>query len=145
MECNFYDDIKIDFLSEKDIKNIVFSVLEEVDQKGMVSIHIVGDEKIRDLNERYRDKDETTDVLSFSALEGQQFQEETVDLGDIFISLPQIKKQAKEYEVSNTEEFVRMLVHGILHLLGYDHQEQEESKKMFSLQKKIIKEVLDEY
>lgn len=145
MECNIYDDIKIDFLNEKDIENIVFLVLEEVNQEGMVSIHIVGDKKIRDLNERYRDKDETTDVLSFSALEGEQFQKETKDLGDIFISLPQIKKQAEEYEVTNTEEFIRMLVHGILHLMGHDHQEQEEAEKMFSLQKKIIKGVLDEY
>jgi len=140
MECNVFSQIEKEILADKDIRKVVTEVLTQIDEEGAVSVHKIGDEKMRELNRKYRDIDGTTDVLSFSMGEGEQYAP-VADLGDIFISVPKIKKQAKEQEVSPKEEFKRVLIHGVLHLLGYDHQQPEESEEMFSLQKKLLKQV----
>jgi probable rRNA maturation factor len=62
-------------------------------------------------------------------------------LGQIFIAYPQIKRQAKQYKISEKEEFVRMLVHGLLHLVGYDHNTIKDEKKMLNLQEKIVNNI----
>ena len=107
---------------------------------GTVEVTIVGEKKIKALNLKYRGKDKVTDVLSFSWLEGGKMPGDF--LGQIFICYPQIVRQAEEYKVSVEEEFARMLVHGLLHLVGYDHVKENEAKKMFVLQEKIIKKYL---
>ncbi len=140
MECNIFSQTEDGILADNEIKKIVTKILTQINEEGAVSVHKIEDEKMRELNHEYRDIDETTDVLSFSMEEGEQFAP-VDDLGDIFISVPQVKKQAKEQQVSPEEEFKRVLIHGVLHLLGYDHQQPEESKEMFSLQKKILKQV----
>lgn len=108
--------------------------------KGEVEVVIVGDSEIKRLNCECRGKDKVTDVLSFA------WQEDAVVgsdmLGQIYISYPQIKRQAKTWQVTVKEEFSRMLVHGLLHLVGYDHSNEKDSKKMFDLQEKVVKLVL---
>lgn len=64
------------------------------------------------------------------------------DFGDIFISVPYIRKQAALWSVSYQEELTRMLIHGVLHNMGYDHQEEKEAKQMFGLQERFLKSVL---
>lgn len=131
-------------VSSKKMKDTVDFVLESVKKPGLVSVHVIGDKRMRRLNREYRGKDKTTDVLSFAATE-EAFpfndQEET-DWGDIFISADQIRRQAQEYGVSYKEEFLRMLVHGTLHLLGYDHEKPKDAKVMFPLQEKIVQELV---
>lgn len=79
-----------------------------------VSVLLTGNEGIRELNRRYRGVDNPTDVLSFP-------QDDPVMLGDIVVSVEKVISQAIEYSVSTDEELKRLLVHGLLHLLGYDH------------------------
>ncbi len=105
-----------------------------------MSLHIIGDKKMTQLNFHHRGKKKTTDVLSFATHEGEGLLSD--DWGDVFISLPQVKKQAKEYQIPWQEEFYRMLIHGILHLFGYDHMEEKDAKKMFKLQEKFLSEIL---
>ncbi|MEK7624888.1 MAG: rRNA maturation RNase YbeY [Patescibacteria group bacterium] len=117
--------------------------------KGEVEITMVGEKKIISLNSKYRGKNKVTDVLSFSLIEGGNdsppFQGgvrgglPSILLGQIFICYPQIVRQAKEYGVTVEEEFARMLAHGLLHLVGYDHVKPSDAKKMFRLQEKIVK------
>ncbi|MEE9543417.1 MAG: rRNA maturation RNase YbeY, partial [Thermodesulfobacteriota bacterium] len=83
-------------------------------QASEVSILLTDDEGIRELNEMYRDMDRPTDVLSFPLNDSYM-------LGDIVISLERVSVQAKDYSVSFDEELTRLLMHGLLHLLGYDH------------------------
>lgn len=109
--------------------------------KGEVEINIVSNNKIQEINREYRHKDAVTDVLSFAWQEGDSVDD---NLGQIFISYEQIKKQAREYSVTVKEEFARMLVHGLLHLVGYDHLVEKDEKKMFSLQEKIICSILED-
>jgi probable rRNA maturation factor len=86
-----------------------------------LSVSLVGDAEIRRLNRRYRGKDRPTDVLSFSLREGE-FGDVATSIGDVVISLETAKRQALENGFTLHEEVDRLLVHGILHLAGYDHE-----------------------
>ncbi|MDO9509922.1 MAG: rRNA maturation RNase YbeY [Candidatus Magasanikbacteria bacterium] len=108
--------------------------------EGEVDIIIIDDKEMKRLNLENRGKNKTTDVLSFAFSEDKKIKSDY--LGQIFISYPQIKKQAKEYKVKEKEEFIRILTHGLLHLIGYDHNLKVKEQKMFNLQEKIIKKVL---
>lgn len=135
MECLIYNKVKQNVLTNTEIKWLVKNILTQFKSLNKtLSIQFVGEKKIRELNKGYRGVDKVTDVLSFS-LNGS-------DLGDIFICFSQIKKQAKIYELAVREELVRMITHGVLHLLGFDHKKKTEEKRMFLAQEKIIKKFL---
>ncbi len=105
-----------------------------------LSVIICGPITIRRINREYRHIDRVTDVISFALLdEGDPWSfDERVELGDIFINRKRVFEQAEEYGHSVKREFVFLFVHGLLHLLGYDHVNEEDEKRMFALQKKII-------
>lgn len=107
---------------------------------GHIEVSVVGEKKIRELNRHYRGKDKVTDVLSFAWQEDKTSQ--SAMLAQIYLCYRQIIRQAKEFEVSSREEFTRMLVHGLLHSVGYDHAAPKEAKKMFTMQEKIVARVL---
>ena len=108
----------------------------EVDSSTELSVLLTDDETIRDLNHRYRGKNSPTDVLSFSL-------DDEVMLGDIVISLDTAESKAAEGEVSLEEEVAFLFVHGLLHLLGYEHEagdggESAEAEEMYELQDEIV-------
>ncbi len=104
--------------------------------KKTVGVVIIGNANMKALNKKYRRKNKVTDVLSFSG--DHDF------LGDIVLCLPQIQKQAKEHQLSEVEEFTYLLIHGLLHLLGYDHEvSASEAKKMFKIQDKLFADLQD--
>lgn len=86
-----------------------------------LSILLTTNEAVRELNLAYRKLDKTTDVLSFAALEGPTLVGSEASLGDIVIALPLAAVQARRYRTTYEQELLRLLIHGILHLLGYDH------------------------
>lgn len=139
MECLVSSTLKgPTFIAPSLIKKIVQYVLQQERRDGSVSVHLIADTKMRRLQRQYRGKHGTTDVLSFSAQEGEWAGKSSNDLGDIFISIPRIKKQAREWGVSFKEECIRMLIHGVLHILGYDHIKPAEAKLMFAKQEKYL-------
>ncbi len=90
-----------------------------------VSLLICGDARIRELNREYRSKDKVTDVLSFPAHENLRKSKSSsveIFLGDLAICHPQTKRQAKEFKIGYFDEFIHLFFHGIIHLLGYDHE-----------------------
>ncbi len=104
-----------------------------------LSILLVNDTQMQELNRLYRSKDKTTDVLSFSMNEGDYSDINTNLLGDIVISLPAAKRQAKEKGHGIYDEIAILLIHGILHLLGYDHEKGgKEETRMRRMEKKIL-------
>ena len=119
----------------------VLDIKDEMD----LSLIIVGKTKIRNINRDYRNIDRVTDVISFANIDSDDYdylvEEGEVNLGDIFINVDRVKSQAKKYGHSIKREFMFLFVHGMLHLLGYDHMEKEDEKIMFSLQDKIIGEL----
>lgn len=109
-----------------------------------VSVSIVDDKEIRQINNQFRNIDRATDVLSFPLLtfeEGEVFdlnEKDEVLLGDIIISLERAREQALEYGHSLKREVAFLTAHSMLHLLGYDHMEEEEEKEMFAKQNEIL-------
>ena len=103
------------------------------------NIIIVDNEKIHKINKEYRNVDRPTDVISFAMEDNMDIKYEDFRLlGDIYISIDKCYEQAKEYEHSRVREICFLATHGILHLLGYDHMEEEEEKEMFDLQELIL-------
>lgn len=111
-------------------------------QKGELSIALVGNREIQELNSRYRGKNRPTDVLSFPP--GGKLPPTIRLLGDVVISVEQAKRQARERNRSLEEELERLLIHGILHLLGYDHERsRREAKIMRAMEEKIERALSD--
>ena len=107
------------------------------------NVTLCGDERMTELNSEYRQKNKTTDVLTLALYEnirgGDEMLFDEVELGDIFISAPVMEKQAAEFKVTIEQEFFHLMVHGFLHLLGYDHEISEsEEKLMEKLEKKLV-------
>jgi probable rRNA maturation factor len=98
-----------------------------------LGLHLVSDESIRSLNAEHRAKDAATDVLSFPLRDGTEFvlpPGEVVNLGDVVVSHPRAVEQADEYGHSVDRELAYLVAHGVLHVLGYDHEEQAEQRVM---------------
>ncbi|MBN1402072.1 MAG: rRNA maturation RNase YbeY [Anaerolineae bacterium] len=105
------------------------------------SVVIMGAEGIQALNREYRDVDEPTDVLAFAALEGERLawpEEEGLYLGDVLISYPTACAQAEERGETAAEELSLLIVHGCLHLMGYDHADEDERVRMWARQDEIL-------
>jgi probable rRNA maturation factor len=126
-------------VSAAKIKRTAQKILVLLGQKNAeLSLALVGNEEIRELNRRYRNKPTPTDVLSFPAdeLTGPRARL----LGDVIISVEQAEAQAKRAQRTLEAEVEWLLIHGILHLLGYDHERSaKEAKIMRALEKKITR------
>jgi probable rRNA maturation factor len=110
-----------------------------------LSLVFCGNAGIRDLNKRFRAVDEATDILSFPAGESIDEGGETRFLaGDVLISLETLTENARYFAVSEDEELRRLLIHGILHLDGFDHASNAETEPMLQLQEAIVAELAGE-
>lgn len=114
---------------------------ENIEDDAELSVTFVDQAEIQQINRDYRDKDKVTDVISF-ALEEDEPEIEGLDiprvLGDIVICADVAKTQADQYGHSFERELGFLALHGFLHLLGYDHMNEEEEKEMFGRQKSIL-------
>lgn len=114
-------------LKHENVDNAIFSVV------------FVDDDEIHNINKEYRKIDRITDVISFAFEDYEDIEYNDIRmLGDIYICIPQMKRQAIDYGHSEKRELSFLAVHGLLHLLGYDHMEPEDEKEMFSLQELIL-------
>lgn len=110
-------------------------------QTQEVSITFANDEFVRRLNNQYRGVDQPTDVLAFAMQEGKDQHIQPQLLGDIVISVETAKRQAALMGHSLNNELIVLLIHGILHLIGYDHVNEEDSKKMHNIEKAILEDI----
>lgn len=121
--------------------------LHGLTEKTEVDITIVDDEEIHRLNREYRDVDRPTDVLSFALDEGGEDEPELLDaleehlLGDIIISAETAQRQGEEFGHGLTREVVYLAVHGLLHLLGYDHMTEEDKVIMRAKEEEALREI----
>lgn len=121
------------FVEVEDLRRIAAGVLAaENVPEAELGVLVTDDEAVRRLNAEYAGEDETTDVLAFSLREGEEFvsPDGVMRLGEIIISYPTASRQAAEAGRLVDEEMAHLLVHGILHLLGYNHAEAEEERVM---------------
>ncbi len=128
------------------LENVLQFGLEMHQQDCELGVILVDNEFIQDLNYKYRGIDQPTDVLSFAMNEGIadspsiKFQGEPVLLGDIYLSVERALEQAESYGHSFSRELCYLGTHGLLHLLGYDHQNPEETELMRSEEERILRE-----
>lgn len=141
----YYDDRQDDIKISEEIKDLIEKSIaavlkiEELDENVEVSVSFVGDEEIRELNRDYRGVDKSTDVLSFPM--DDEFILDNRILGDVIINTRRVMEQAEELGHSNEREFSYLTVHSILHLLGYDHMEDEDKRQMREREKLAMKEL----
>ena len=141
----YFDDRQDDIKITEEIKNLIEKSIaavlkvENLDENVEVSVSFVGDEEIRDLNRDYRGVDKSTDVLSFPM--DDEFIIVGRILGDVIINTRRVMEQAKELGHSNERELSYLTVHSILHLLGYDHMEDEDKREMREREKLAMKEL----
>lgn len=108
---------------------------------ALFSIVFVDEQEIQQINRDYRNIDRVTDVISFAFEDDNDLVYNDIRvLGDIFICIPRMKEQAKSYGYSEKRELSFLTVHGLLHLLGYDHMEKYDEEKMFAVQELILNE-----
>ena len=132
-------DEKIDFAELDEV--IKFACKYMKVENPLLNIVIVDNKKIQEINREYRGKDAVTDVISFAFEEVKDVKYDNVRfLGEIYISYERCKEQASEYGHSVKREFCYLAVHGLLHLLGYDHMNEEDKKIMRTLEEEILNE-----
>ena len=125
-------------------RDFALAILERLGKGDWdLSILVCDDSFIRGLNRQYRDKDEATDVLSFE--QGEAYRDpdgaDRFLAGDIVISLDALARNAEEFGISRDEELRRLIAHGILHLAGMDHEDNDPSRPMLQLQEKLIRDL----
>ncbi|XDU65086.1 rRNA maturation RNase YbeY [Leptotrichia sp. HSP-342] len=132
---NFFDEPKINEFVSYILKN---EYKEEFDKNEYyLSLLITTNDEIQKINREYRQKDIPTDVISFAYNETENFGVVNM-LGDIVISIERVKEQSSEYRHSDEREFYYVLCHGMLHLLGYDHIEEEDKVVMRRREEEIL-------
>ena len=122
----------------KQVARVVVKYLQLRDN-FLVSLGFVGAPEIKKMNRLYRGKSKVTDVLSFA--DGELVTLDTVSLGEIIICYPQAVVQAKEHRQTIAREIVTLFLHGLLHLLGFDHEEVTEAEVMEELEAVILKKI----
>ena len=130
-------------IDEKLLYKVANYALEyEKVSNAVLNIIIVDNEYIHKINREYRGVDRETDVISFALEDDDTFVKLPIRvLGDIYISIDRVKSQALEYGHSETREISFLTVHGILHLLGYEHMKEEDEKIMFNKQDNILSDL----
>lgn len=129
------------FVEVEDLRRIAAGVLAaESVPEAELGVLVTDDEAVRRLNAEYTGEDEATDVLAFSLREGEEFvsPDGVVRLGEVIISYPTASRQAAEAGRLVDEEMAHLLVHGILHLLGYDHAEPDEERRMRQRESELL-------
>ncbi|MFN2427502.1 MAG: rRNA maturation RNase YbeY [Candidatus Binatia bacterium] len=101
-------------------------------------VMLVDDERMRELNSQWRGKDSTTDVLSFSQLEGEEMNAQADMLGDVVVSVDVLRRQAADGGWTVEEELTRLVLHGVLHLLGFDHDNDDDARAMRAEEGRIV-------
>lgn len=156
--------MKIEWITELPLPHEMMEIMEAAAQRCIecegirtpcsVTVRLCSDEKITEINKAFRGLNRSTDVLSFPSIRypsgmtarscehliRREFDDEsgTCFLGDIILSVPHVFSQAEEYGHSAEREASYLLVHGICHLMGYDHMTEEDKKQMRSLEEKIL-------
>ena len=130
-------------LSSRKIKKIALTILELVGEKNAeLSLALIGNLEIKKLNARYRKKDYATDVLSFP-VEGIVLKETRL-LGDVVVSVEKAVEQARAHGHSSEQELVKLLIHGIVHLIGYDHERSaRDARAMRRVEKSIYRQLCE--
>lgn len=147
VEMSFNNDSNVSVYDEKYFEHLAGVIFDhlELDDYFIFEVNLVDRTRIHEINREYRHIDRPTDVISFAFEDRVEGEKPIIrvsgmprDLGEIFICVDKAKEQAAEYDHSLDREMAFLFTHGLLHLLGYDHQNASEEKTMFDIQDRIM-------
>lgn len=140
LNIEFSNETKEVINEKKELKSLIEYAVKYMKLDNLeFGVIFVNNKKIRELNKEYRNKDSETDVITFRLADYEKVVYNNITvLGDIYISIDKAKSQSLEYGHSYLRELSFLLIHGFLHLLGYDHMNEEDEKEMFKLQEEIL-------
>lgn len=134
-------------ITERRVHDTVVATFTRAKRKaaGSLSVQFVSEPEIARLNKTYRHKQRPTDVLSFSSQEGEipRAASQELEWGDLFVCAPYAKREASRRGITLSEEIIRLVSHGTLHLLGYDHATESEEERMFAIQEAVVERIAD--
>jgi probable rRNA maturation factor len=136
----FHNEVKKSGIDVRRLKSVARVLLREVDEgDSALSLSLVRDERIQELNREHRGKDKPTDVLSFPLYEAGEETHPSAErlLGDVVISIDTARRQAAEYDAPLQNEIYRLLIHGLLHVMGHDHEEPAERAVMEAEERRL--------
>lgn len=141
-EVELIKNVDEDITELKEVRKFIDFALKYLKLDNVIfNVIIVDNEEIHKINREYRNIDRPTDVISFALEDDDTFiKMDKRILGDIYISIDKAKEQAEEYGHALLRELCFLTIHGILHLLGYDHMKKDEEEIMFGLQERILTE-----
>ncbi len=133
--------VAFDYLQEQ-----IPAYLSQTNKPIIINLTLSNDETVHQLNKDYRGMDKPTNVLSFANLDDPDFEQDStlfdeIELGDIIVAYETMKREAEEKNISLNAHYLHLLVHGLLHLLGYDHQTDEEADIMEGHEIKILEKL----
>ena len=135
------DDVPAEWIDQA-TREVLSEIAGQLDpHDATVGLVLVDDARIQEINREFRDKDHPTDVISFSYLEDDSPGGDDL-VGEIYISHQTLEKEATELGVDTGKMFVRIAVHGLLHVLGYDHEVDEETERMEAREREILERYL---
>ena len=139
-EIEVFNETKEDLEEIKELDNLFPFLLNYFDLNNIIcNVIIVDNEKIHEINKEYRNIDRETDVISFALEDDKTITDSPIRvLGDIYISIDKAKSQAEEYGHTLKRELCYLTVHGVLHLLGYDHMNEKDKKEMRELEERVL-------
>ena len=142
MEIDFFNETKENLDEEfKTVHEVLVHGLKKLKiDEAIFNVIIVDNDYIHKLNKEYRNIDRETDVITFALEDDKTFNPDIRILGDVYISIDRVHSQSEEYGHSFLRELCFLAVHGMLHLLGYDHMNKKDEKIMFTLQEEILNE-----
>ena len=143
MEINIFNETREKLDNElKKVHEVLVHGLKKLKiEEAIFNVIIVDNNYIHTLNKEYRKIDRETDVITFALEDDKTFNPDIRILGDVYISIDKAKSQSNEYGHSLLRELCFLAVHGMLHLLGYDHMKKEDEEVMFKLQEEILDEM----
>ena len=130
------DHSDIELVIKSALQNAIQNENLNIEGRTAVGVQLMNDTDIQQLNKTYRGKDKPTNILSFP--DGETVEDGELYLGDLAISIPTMEKEAKELGISIEHHMTHLSIHGLLHLLGFDHEEDEEAEEMESLEIAIL-------
>lgn len=140
MPIHYRNEVRGSGVDARALKRTMQSLLAAVDEAdSSISVTLVGDSAIQQINREHRGKDKPTDVLSFPMFDDTMVDPEIDErlLGDIVISIDTARRQAADYDAPLQNELYRLLIHGLLHVMGHDHMEPEERAEMEAEERRL--------
>lgn len=135
---HFRNTVRGSGIDARSLKRTARQLLEAVGEKdAALSLSLVGDKEIQELNRQHRGKNRPTDVLSFPLAAGDVKGGAEHLLGDVVISLETARRQAEDYDASLEAEVNRLLIHGVLHVMGHDHEKADERERMRAEERRL--------